>query len=137
VYLGIYTPLKSDALGLATSVAAIGNVTWLLWVLHRKLGKLGMRSLLVSTTKTIVATMVMAGAIIGAQLALDAGWQRWLPRAVFSGGLVVLVGRIVVLVGTIVAGLAAFFITARLLQCRELVELRRRPAKQNAPGNQA
>ncbi len=126
VYLGIYTPLKSAALGLATSIAAILNVSWLLWVLHRKVGKLGMRSLLMSTAKTIVATVVMAGAIIATQMALEAGWQRWLSSAVF-------LGRLVVLVGSIVAGSGAFLIVARLLQCRELGELRRKPAKENAP----
>lgn len=128
MYLGCYTPLKSDALGLATSIAAGLNVSWLLWVLHRKVGNLGMRSLLKSTAKTIVATIVMAAAIVATQLALDAGWQRWLGSAVF-------LGRLVVLVGTVVAGSAAFLIVARLLQCRELGELRRRPAKENAPAN--
>ncbi len=130
VYLGIYTPLKSAALGLATSVTAGLNVTWLLWVLHRKVGKLGMSSLLTSTAKTIVATIVMAGAIIGAQLGIEAALEHWLPGAV-------LLGRIVVLAGAVVTGSATFLVVARLLQCRELGELRRRPAKDDASGKTA
>ncbi len=130
MYLGCYTPLKSDALGLATSVAAILNVTWLLWVLHKKVGNLGLRSLLASTAKTVVATVVMAGAIVGAKWALESGWQVCLPGSVLAG-------RITVLAGAVVAGLATFFAIARLLRCPELAELRRRRGKRGAPNEAA
>ena len=62
VYLGFYSPLRSAAFGLVTAVTAAINVAWLLWVLHRKLGKLGLRSLIACTTRTTLATAVMAGA---------------------------------------------------------------------------
>jgi len=130
MYLGSYTPLRSDALGLATSVAAILNVTWLLWVLHKKIGKLGMRSMLASTTKTIVATIVMAGAIIGMQLALQAAMENWWPGAVR-------IGQLVVLIGSVLVGSGTFLIVALLLKCRELGELRRKSTKENSPANTA
>jgi len=127
VCVGIYTPLRSAALGLATSVAAIINVAWLLVVLHRKVGKLGMRSLLKSSAKTTVATAAMAAAIFAAQWAVGAAGQQWLPRAAT-------LGRVAALAGAILAGSGAFLITARLLACRELGELVRRPAKSNGIG---
>lgn len=130
MYLGSYTWLKSDALGLATSIAAIINVIWLLWVLHKRIGKLGMRSLLASTAKTIVATIVMAGTIIGAQLALQAAMEYCYPGAMR-------LRQLVVLVGAVLAGSGAFLIAARLLKCRELGELRRKSAREKSPANTA
>ncbi len=123
VCAGIYTPLRSASLGLATSVAAIINVAWLLVALHRKVGKLGIRSLLKSSAKTAVATAAMAGAIIYAQWAFQAAVRQWLPQQVLPG-------RVVVLVGAVLAGSGVFLIAARLLACRELDEIRRRPARQ-------
>jgi putative peptidoglycan lipid II flippase len=122
VCAGIYTPLRSAALGLATSVAAGINVVWLLVALHRKVGKLGMRSLLTSSAKTAAATAAMAAAIFAAQWALGAAAQRWLP---LNENL----GRVAVLAGAILAGSATFLAAARMLACRELGELVRRPAK--------
>jgi putative peptidoglycan lipid II flippase len=126
VYVGIYSPLRSASLGLATAVTAIINVFWLLWVLHLKIGKLGMRSLLASTARTAAATAAMAAVMLASQWIIRWGAAAYLPGRTR-------IALLVELVAAIVLGTAVFFLAARTLGCRELGELRGRRSKmQNA-----
>jgi len=113
VTAGIFTPLRSAALGLATAVASSINALVLGWVLHRQVGRLGWRSLLRSTLRTLGATAIMAAAVAGAQWGLGAAGAR----------------RLVILVASVAVGAAAFLAAARLLRCGELRELIRRREK--------
>ncbi|MGB2821099.1 MAG: murein biosynthesis integral membrane protein MurJ, partial [Phycisphaerae bacterium] len=63
VVAGIFTPLKSAALGAATAVTSTLNAVVLGWVLHRQIGRLGWRSLLLSTGRVAAATIVLAAAV--------------------------------------------------------------------------
>ena len=115
---GIHTPLRSAALGLATAIAAIVNVAWLLWALHRKVGKLGVRSILASALRTAGATAALAAAVLGAQWAVRSASGSLLPGGAY-------VALIVEIIAAVLAGAGAFLLAARLLGCAELGELRR------------
>lgn len=129
---GVYTPLRSAALGLATAVAAIVNVSWLLWALHNRIGRLGIRSIFASALRTVLATAAMAAAAYAAQWAVRSVTATW-PAEGKSA-------LIAELAATLLAGAAAFLATARLLGCAELGELRRRKGRKaddpKAPGQE-
>ncbi len=114
---GIFTPLKSAALGAATAVTSTLNAVVLGWMLHRQVGRLGWRSLLLSTGRVAAATIVMAAAVMGVR------WWLGLAGA----------GLLVTVIAAVIAGAAAFLAAAVLLQCPELRELlRRAPGKRQA-----
>ncbi|HUS90297.1 MAG TPA: murein biosynthesis integral membrane protein MurJ [Phycisphaerae bacterium] len=120
VFGGIFTPLRSAALGLATAVTATATAGVLAWVLHRRLGKLGWRRVLVGTLRVSAASAVMAGVVIA---------TRW---ALASAG----AGRLIVVIGCVVAGGAAFLAAAWLLRCEELGMILRR-TERKAGGDSA
>lgn len=111
---GIFTPLKSAALGAATAATATLNTIVLAWILHRQVGQLGWRKLLRSTARVTAATLVMGAAVLAARWALES----------------LAVPRLATLVACVVVGAGAFAAAAFALRCPELRELRRR-----APGN--
>jgi len=111
---GIFTPLRSAALGLATAVTGTVNAFVLAWVLHRQVGRLGGRKLLASAARVMAAATVMAAAVLGSREALD-----WLGC-----------GRLVIILAGVVVGALAFAGAAWGFRCPELGELRRRPASQ-------
>ncbi len=114
----VFTPLGSRAFGLATAVTATANVIALSWVLRRRWGRIGMRKIVNSCLKILLATAVMSGAIIAAIHFLAPLAEQIASKIQISwadSGILVIAG--------IFAGLAGFFITAWLLRCHELGEL--------------
>ncbi len=101
-------------LALATSLAAIVNGGLALGLLHRHLDGIDGRHLTVTLTKTLVASMVMAGVI---QLL-----RLWLPEVAPGAGTLI---RAVRLTLTIAGGLAALAAAGRLLRIAELEEILR------------
>ncbi len=112
VFAAVFTPLKGAAMGVATATTQTINAGILMWVLHKRLGKIGLGSIAGSMARTLLATAAMVGAIVAVLIYVSppAGAGESV-RAMLSIGL------------SILAGVAAFFLTARLLRCAELGEL--------------
>ena len=54
-------PLKHGGLALATSVAAMVNLSFLIWVLRKRMGRINMTEILGSLKKMIPANLLMGG----------------------------------------------------------------------------
>ena len=76
-----------QGLALGTSIAAIVNATLLLWLLHRRLGGMDGRRLLVTLLKVTVSSIVMAVTAVVIQYAMDrvAPGTRLAPQAIRLG----------------------------------------------------
>ncbi len=112
VLAAVFTPLKGAAMGVATTTTQTINAGILVWVLHKRLGKIGLGSIARSMVRTLVATLLMAAAIYAVLIYVSPPAASGEPtRAMLSVGLAIL------------AGVAAFFLAARLLRCDELGEL--------------
>lgn len=110
-------PLLHGGLALATSLSALANLLLLTWLLRRKIGPFGGRSVIVSGVKTLVASLPMGMAVYWSMGLID--WS--LP------GQKVLKGS--VLIGSMMGAVALFMLCAHLLRCeeaREAVRLVRR-----------
>jgi putative peptidoglycan lipid II flippase len=111
----VFTPLKGGAMGLATAItASISTITFTL-ILRSRWGEIGLRSIMVSLARILVATASMCAAIIGVMyimmepLALETTTNT-------QAGLTLLV--------CIPGGILVFMIVAWLLKATELTELR-------------
>jgi putative peptidoglycan lipid II flippase len=62
----VFTPLAAGAFGLATAVTSSVHALLLVWILHRRWGRIGLGRILRSVARTAVATACMAGAILAA-----------------------------------------------------------------------
>ncbi len=124
VVTGVFTPLRAQAIGLASACTATANTLLLVRVLRRRWGRFGGRRVLASAARGAVATAAMAGAALGAVHLLGPSAQRlgaaWSVKA--GAGLLTAAG--------VTAGVAAFVIVALALRCPELGELLR---KRGAP----
>ena len=114
----IWSPsIRHGAFGLSTSITASINVVVLAWILRRRLGRLGMRSLLGGIARIAAATGAMALVV----------WQTtiWLPR----WGLDSNAARVG---GGVTAGVAAYLLACLVLRAPELADIlprgRSRPA---------
>jgi putative peptidoglycan lipid II flippase len=105
---GMFTPLKSGAIGAATAATSTLNAAALVWVLRRRLGGIGGRRLLTSVARTIVACVVMVAAM----------WAIWHFAAPDESWKIILF--------CVPTGLAAFLASAVALRCPELRELLKR-----------
>lgn len=110
---GIFTPLKAGAIGLATAVTQSANALLLIRVLHKRWGRIGLRSILASLGRTILATACMAGAI-GIVL-------RYI--APLTTGLGSTSSLIVIVAAAITGGTGVFFLGCKILRCPELAEV--------------
>ena len=104
-------PLANGGPALATSIAAFFNAFALLYIFRKRYGRLGMRSILRSTVKFVIASIAL-GVVIYAMI-------RW--PGFYAGQTV---QKAVALGTTIAAGVGTYFLTARVLRSRELAELR-------------
>jgi peptidoglycan biosynthesis protein MviN/MurJ (putative lipid II flippase) len=57
----IFTPLKEAGMAVGTTVSFVVQVALMMWLLHRRLGSLGMKSIGIYIGKLAIATIVMAG----------------------------------------------------------------------------
>ncbi len=105
---GMFTPLKSGAIGAATAATSTLNAVALVWVLRRRLGGIGGRRLLASVARTIAACVVMIAAM----------WVVWYFAAPDESWEIILF--------CVPTGLAAFLASAVALRCPELRELLKR-----------
>jgi putative peptidoglycan lipid II flippase len=105
-------PLRHGGLALATSLASILNFALLVWLLRKKLGKLGLREVVISMVKIVVATALMA-TICYYTLCFISG------RATGTD----LVDKAVRALVPLCAGLISFPLLSFLLRARELDEL--------------
>ncbi|MBD3308588.1 murein biosynthesis integral membrane protein MurJ [candidate division KSB3 bacterium] len=83
-------PLQHGGLALATSLSAYFNLLLLVWVLRKRLGKIGWRRILRSLGKVTLASIVM-GACCAPFVGL-AMQQIWVFLAVMAGGALVFLG---------------------------------------------
>jgi len=113
VVVGIWTPLRSAAMGLATAVAFSINAVVFGWLIQHKVGRLDWRTIGVSAGRACVATAAMAAA----------AWWSW------EGLGHVPMHRALRLAAAVIAGACVFLAAARFLRCAELSELLRRQSR--------
>ena len=119
VVLLVFTPLRAAAIGLATAVTSSVNALVLAWILKSRWGGIGLRRILVSALRTVIATAALAAAVLAADhllapygRTLAEQWRlRWIAPAV-------------VVIPAIAVGAATFILAAMVLRCPELGELR-------------
>ncbi|MCY4019828.1 MAG: murein biosynthesis integral membrane protein MurJ [Chloroflexi bacterium] len=103
---------RVSGLALANSLGVMFEVLCLLLILRRRWSGIREGSLGSSLLKSLVASLVMAGAIV----LLDTLWQAWAP----GGGLSLTIIRLAV---QGLAGLAVFVVAAALIRMQELSDL--------------
>ena len=100
--------MDHGGLALAYSVAGVCNMAFLFLLLRRKMGKLGMKEILLSVCKTLVASAAMAAAAYGVSLGselvlgITSKWTQMVQ--LFSAGII---------------GLAVFFLFAKWMKMPE------------------
>ncbi len=112
VAVGIFTPLRAGAIGLATAFTSSVTAVLLAWILRRRWGRIEAGKILASLVKTAVAACGMAG-VIGLVL-----W--YLPPLLIQMGRLASSGIVVGV--SVTAGSAVFLLTARMLRMPELGE---------------
>jgi putative peptidoglycan lipid II flippase len=105
--LALMGPLKHGGLALATTLSAFGNMLLLIWLLRRKIGPFGGRSVMVTGLKSLAASIPMTVAVVYVCRLTD--WS-------LSGHKL---EKSVVLGGAIIAGVAIYMIAVRLLRSEE------------------
>jgi len=109
----VFTPLRAGAIGLATAITSSVHALVLVWVLHRRWGRIGLGEILASLARTAFATACMGGAVLGVLLLWPGGFspgRHWTET-----------GRLTAL--CVFCGAAAFLAAARAVRCPELAEL--------------
>ena len=109
--------IRQGAFGLSTTITGTVNVLILAVILQRRMGRLGLASLLASAGRTLLATGAMAAvvwAVTGLMTRLGLGGSAYL------------------LCAGIPAGIAAFFLVCVLLRAPEVRELLSRASRQQA-----
>jgi len=109
----VFTPLRAGAFGLATAMTSTANSLTLLWILRRRWGRIGLRSILVCLARTAIATAVMAAGLFPA--------VRWLCPSIRQAGNARAAGALAVCVPL---GAGLYLVVTRLTRARELTELR-------------
>lgn len=105
----IWVPaVRHGAFGLATSTASSVSVLVLVWILRRRLKRIGGRALAVSLLRVALATAAMGVAV----------WQvkTWLPRWGMGGNLYIVGAGVIV-------GVAAYLLACKALGAPEVGEL--------------
>lgn len=103
-------PLRNGGVAAAGSLAATLNTAFLLWVLRRRLGPLGLREVTGSLSRTLAATSVMA---LFALVAVSAGFLDGVRGAKLAARLIPVIA---------VSGLA-YLLAAKFFRCQELSEI--------------
>ena len=117
-------PLGGRGFGVATAITASLNTILLVIVLRRRLGGVHLGEVLASAGKTVFAAALMAAAVAGVwhwlTLQLDGHPVPW--DLSFSK-------QVLCVMAAVAAGMATFYLAARVMGCRELSELMRRGEK--------
>ena len=103
-------PLLHGGLALASSLSSLCNLLLLVWLLRRKIGPFGGRTIMISGVKALAASLPMAAAVSWGMTLIDwsVSGQKLLKTAVLGG--------------TIGAGIVIFMLFAHLLRCDEARE---------------
>ena len=109
--LALMGPLKHGGLALATTISAFCNMLMLLWLLRRKIGAFGGKSMLRTALKSTAASMPMAVAVWYGCSLVD--WSQ-------AGHKIV---KGTVLGGSIVCGAAIYLLIMKLSRSEETLEL--------------
>ena len=104
-------PFDHVGIAVALSAAGLAQLVTLLWLLRRRVGRLGLTAVVRSASKATFAAAVMGGACGGA-----AQLVSW--RGAGSDPI-----RVAFLVGLVVLGVGIYFALAKLLRCPELVDV--------------
>ncbi len=119
--IALMGPLKHGGLALATSLASIFNVVALLYLLKKRLGRLGGRQILNTTARISLSTAIMGGVVYAINANLFDRTAGLTPK-------------LLVLTAAIVAGVSVYSLVTHLLkmdELREVLNLRKR--KVSAP----
>jgi len=104
-------PLKHGGLALATSVASMINLAFLIWALRKKLGRINLREIVYSLKTVVPATIIM-------------GLIAWL---ITRGDIWAMDGYIIkkigLLSGSIFASAAVYIVILYIFKCKELLFL--------------
>jgi putative peptidoglycan lipid II flippase len=100
----LMNPMKHAGLALAVSLSSIINLILLLVILRVRLGRLGIKNILYSLGKVVLASVIMGGAVF------------------YCYGLFTLAGVVPLLI-SIILGIAVFIGCAYMLRCTELISL--------------
>jgi putative peptidoglycan lipid II flippase len=121
VSVGVFTPLRASAVGLATSLTAFAQAAVLATLLKRRLGGLGLRQIARSTVRIAAATGLMAAAAWTAARLLSGPAAEWAETLGMD-----LLEPLTVALGGLVAGAVTYAAAAMALRCPEAGELLRR-----------
>ena len=100
-------PLQHGGLALATSIAAIFNVTILIYLLRKRLGLMGGQKILLSTIKLLFISGVMGIAV-------------YFFNVTFFNPLAPLITKLIILSTNIMVGIIIYGVLSRLIQNEEL-----------------
>lgn len=109
--LALMGPLLHGGLALASTLSALANMSMLLYLLRRKIGRFGGRAIAEASMKTLLASLPMGVAVAWAMRLID-----WSVR-----GEKLLKGA--VLGGSIAGGVGIFLVCAYILRCDEVRDL--------------
>ena len=108
----VFTPLGAGAIGLATAITATAAALLFSWVLHRRWGRIGLPAIMSSLGRILIATALMAGAMLAAQHLLRPMGEYSKRSAAMS------------VAAGVVSGGIVFLVAAAVLRCKELPEFR-------------
>lgn len=118
-------PLKHGGIALATSLAAMFNMSTLIYILRGKLGRLDGRKILTSFFKLVIAVTGMSVAV-------------YFPSLLFFDSHSALAVKLAVLTACIVSGIISFLLVSLLIKNEEMVFLKgflqRKRAQKNLAG---
>jgi putative peptidoglycan lipid II flippase len=92
--LALMVPLKHAGLALATSLSSILNLSMLLWILRRRLGRIGFRAILRSHLRVVLASLIIVvwGIFVTQQTVWEAKAHWFEKGALLAGGILLSMG---------------------------------------------
>jgi putative peptidoglycan lipid II flippase len=119
----IFTPLGPGAMGLATAITSSGYALLLVWILHRRWGRIGFREIMASLLRIAVSTAAMLGAMLLAWRFIVPLLGRISPRLGSGNWQSDWIPAVALLVVCMSVGLGTYLLSAKILRCPELREL--------------
>lgn len=115
---GIFTPLKSSAIGLATAITSSANTLLLIWFFRKQVGLIGFRKILKSLIRIAIAAVVMSLGMWAAMYFADK----------FRFGHHTSIALVIKIALATTVGMGCYFLTALALRSPELPEIIKRRA---------
>ena len=124
VIVGIYTPLKGSAIGLATAVTQSINAICLIIILRKMWGPMGLTRVAISLVKILIATGVLTLSVLAVLHYLPDIAQQL--AGMFVSSTTTWLSDTIVLSSAVLAGSISYLGMARLLNSQELRDILRR-----------